>query len=80
MVLGCSPAKTAAAEKLFVDETKCVDAQLLMVPPPPPEAIAVTCGLQAIPDVVGVILARKRHLAACVTYTVDAGMPVGTGK
>jgi hypothetical protein len=80
------PAKTAAAEKTLVDSTKCIEQQLEANPQAAPEAVALACSLNAIPDVISLIFSKKADFAArkkCsqpVVFTVDAGAAVGPGK
>ncbi len=84
----CTPAEQNASSKLVADVAQCIEAKTAASGPgSDPGAVALSCGLEAAPDIIAVIVSvidAKKNIAAsrgeCVTVRlVDAGAQPDSG-
>lgn len=60
----CTKEQVARVTTIAIDGAECVDKTVTEHPEMTPEQVALTCGLQAVPDVISLIRAKKARLAA----------------
>lgn len=60
----CTKEQVARVTTIAVSGVECVDKAIEEHPEMTPEQVAISCGLQAVPDVINLIAAKKARRAA----------------
>lgn len=68
----CTPVQQKDASALVVEAVQCLAQQTSVQPTPPPEQIAITCGLSSAPDIIQLIKDLVAQKAAA-RAALDAG-------